>query len=306
MRTKVFKANILLLITSLIWGFAFVAQRVGMDYVGPFTFNFTRFALGAFALIPVIYLRDKYSRFSFQSDKKTNIYIPGFIVGIIVFFGATFQQTGLVYTTAGKAGFITGLYVVLVPVFGLFLKQRINKEIWIGIIFALVGLYLLSFKGGFNISKGDLLVLIGAFFWAFHVLAIGHFVSKVSAIKLAFFQFTICSILSLFCALIFEKISLLPILDAAIPILYAGLMSVGIAYSLQIVGQKWANPSVAAIILSMETVFAVLGGWIVLGEVLSIKEVIGCILMFMAMIISQVGFNIREILKYRQKKYHDL
>jgi drug/metabolite transporter (DMT)-like permease len=290
------KSNILLLITAMIWGFAFVAQRSGMEYLGPFTFNAIRFALGGVSLIPILLINQK-RKFEntkflpFLSDKV--LLKGGIVAGIIIFFGASFQQGGIVYTTAGKAGFITGLYIILVPILGLMFKQKTSSGTWIGALVAVVGLYLLSVKSDFSIGLGDLLVLASAFFWAAHVLWIGRISPKTDPIQLAFLQFMLCSILSLITALVYEVSTLQNIIDATVPILYAGFVSVGIAYTLQVVAQRDAHPSHAAIIMSLESVFAVIGGWIVLNESIAMRGLIGCALMLAGMIISQISLTIK-------------
>ncbi len=284
------KSNILLFITAIIWGFAFVAQRAGMEFVGPYTFNAIRFALGALSLIPLMVLIKK-SKLDDKKNEtfKNNYFIYGGIVaGIILFLGSTFQQTGVVYTTAGKAGFITGLYVIFVPLFGIFLKNKTSAVTWIGAIIGVSGLYLLSVTESFSMDLGDLLVLVSGLFWAIHVLLIGKISPKTDPIRLAFLQFIICSLLSLIAALISETSTINNIYDASIPILYAGIGSVGIAYTLQIVAQREANPANAAIIMSLEAVFAVIGGWLVLNETIPVRGLIGCALMLTGMIVSQL------------------
>ncbi len=211
----------------------------------------------------------------------------GLILGLVLFGGATFQQYGMVYTTASNAGFITGLYVVIVPILGLLRKQYPHFTIWIAALLAAVGLYLLSVTEGFSIFFGDLLVLIGAVFWAVHVVIIGVLSPKVSALKLALIQYLICSVLSTILALTTEQNTLEGVLDASIPILYGGLLSVGIAYTLQIIAQKKAPPAHAAIILSLEAVFAALGGWIILNEQLGSRELAGCALMMLGILVAQ-------------------
>ena len=281
-----FKSNLLLLLAAAIWGFAFVAQRVGMNYIGPFTFTGVRFALGSLSLLPLILLYKTDSRSI--SDKFNETWRSGLLAGLILFIAVSLQQIGLVYTTAGKAAFITCLYIVLVPIAGVFLKQLITVNVWIGSILAVVGLYFLCVTENFTISFGDLLELLGACFWTVHILLIDRFARKVDTLNLAFFQFITCSILSLGVALLFETNTINGILQAAVPILYGGLCSVGIAYTLQIVGQKNASPSHAAIILSMETVFAAIGGYIILNEILGLRELLGCTLMMAGMLMSQL------------------
>lgn len=288
---RTLKSDAILLLTATIWGFAFVAQRVGMDYVGPFTFNGVRFALGSLSLIPLMLLTRKnpsaMTRLLPRADRRTVVW-GGALAGFALFMGASLQQVGLVYTTAGNAGFITGLYVVIVPILGLFWKQRPDLGTWIGALLAAVGLYLLSVTAEFRISFGDFLELAGAFFWAGHVLIIGWLSPRIESILLACIQFAACSLLSLVTAAAVETITLQGLMDAAVPILYGGLLSVGVAYTLQVVAQKDAHPAHAAIILSLESVFAALGGWLMLGEVLSARGLLGCGLMMAGMLLSQL------------------
>jgi len=291
MDRKTLQSDGLLLITAVIWGSAFVAQRVGMDYIGPFTYNGIRFALGALSLVPLMIYQQKTG---FQLPDPSDLLTPksminsGIITGVVLFAGASLQQVGLVYTTAGKAGFITGLYVVIVPILGVLIGQRSALGTWGGALLAAIGLYFLSVTESFTIVFGDLLEIIGAFFWSIHVLLLASYSNKIGPIRLAFAQFVICSILSLITAVIFEVISITGILDATVPILYGGLCSVGIAYTLQVVAQRYAHPAHAAILLSLETVFAALCGWIILGEILSPRALIGCSLMFAGMLFSQL------------------
>jgi drug/metabolite transporter (DMT)-like permease len=288
---RLIKSDGLLLLTAVIWGFAFVAQRVGMEFVGPFTFNGIRFALGAIVLIPFVLKNDaKLRRVSYPSENNgvKMLVLGGGLAGLALFSGASLQQVGLVYTTAGKAGFITGLYVVIVPILGLFFRQRTNAGTWIGALLAAVGLYFLSITGTLSISLGDFLELAGALFWAAHVLIIAWLSPRMYPLKLALMQFTTCSALSLFTAAVYEDIGLQAVLQAAIPILYGGALSVGIAYTLQVVAQRNAHPAHAAILLSLESVFAAIGGWIVLGETLSYRGLMGCGLMLAGMLLSQL------------------
>ena len=285
------KSDALLLTTAVIWGFAFVAQRVGMDYVGPFTFNGIRFAIGSLSLLPLVVI-------SREQPAATHNFLPppglktilfgGTALGLALFSGASLQQIGLVYTTAGKAGFITGLYVIIVPLLGLFWRQQPKIGTWVGAALAAVGLYFLSVTEEFTIEPGDLLVLIGAFFWAAHVLIIGWLSPRINPIKLAFSQYVACSILSLITASIIEDMTLPAIIQAAIPILYGGLLSVGVAYTLQVIAQRDAHPAHAAILLSLEAVFAAVGGWLVLGEIISPRGLFGCGLMLGGMLLSQL------------------
>lgn len=288
---RTLKSNVLLLLTATIWGFAFVAQRVGMEYVGPFTFNGVRFALGSLSLIPLILVtRGNVKRIAEPDslpDFRT-VLSGGLLAGGALFLGASLQQVGLLYTTAGKAGFITGLYVVIVPLMGLFWRQQPGVGTWIGAVLAAAGLYLLSVTGSFTIAYGDFLELAGAFFWAGHVLILGWLSPRIDALRLSCIQFAVCSVLSLITAFAIETVTLTGIFQASVPILYGGLFSVGIAYTLQVVAQKDAQPAHAAIILSLEAAFAALGGWLMLGEVLTPRGLTGCALMLTGMLISQV------------------
>jgi drug/metabolite transporter (DMT)-like permease len=289
------KSDALLLLTAAIWGFAFVAQRVGMAYVGPFTFNGVRFALGCVALLPLIIVADKKPSSvtgHIEPVDKHALVAGGIIAGFVLFAAASLQQVGLVYTTAGKAGFITGLYVVIVPVIGHFLKQPSGMGTWVGAISAAIGLYFLSMPENLMISFGDFLELLGAFLWAAHVLILGYFSPRVNSLRLAFIQFATCSLISLMTALLVEEIVIQKIMRAAIPILYGGIMSVGVAYTLQVVSQKKAKPSHAAILLSLEAVFAVIGGWLILNETLSARGIFGCGLMMAGMLFSQLQLYI--------------
>lgn len=294
MKTRTLKSDTLLLTTAAIWGFAFVAQRIGMDYLGPFAFNGVRFLLGSLSLLPLLMINHGREPGGHPSSTSSpgagGLWglFGGALAGLALFIGASLQQVGLVYTTAGKAGFITGLYVVIVPIIGLFFGQRTGKATWIGAILAASGLYLLSVTESFTFAPGDLLELIGAFFWAGHVLIIGWLSPRIYPVKLAFYQFATCSVLSLLTALMVESFSFIALYQAALPILYGGLLSVGVAYTLQVVAQRNARPSHAAIILSLEAVFAALGGWIILGETLTVRGMTGCALMLSGMLISQL------------------
>ena len=285
MRSNSLRADLLLLLTAFIWGFAFVAQRLGMEYVGPYLFNAARFALGCLPLMP------------FVAQNASGPLLPhllraapgSLLAGLFLFAGSSLQQVGIVYTTAGKAGFITGLYVILVPILGLALGQQSGRNTWLGALVATAGLYLLSVEPPFSIAYGDALVLIGALFWAGHVLIIGRFAQQIDWAALAFLQFLTCSLLSFGVALAVEPVAWQPLVDAAWPVFYGGVLSVGVAYTLQVVAQRQAPASHAAIILSLETVFAALGGWWLLSEAMSLRGLAGCGLMFGGMLVSQLG-----------------
>lgn len=286
MINQTLKSNLLLLLTAAIWGLAFVAQRIGAQYIGSFTFNGIRFALGSLTLIPLLVFSKNKAEPPSGQNAALLLY-AGILAGTVLFIASSLQQIGLVDTSAGKAAFITGLYIVIVPLLGIFLKQRVPLFNWIGVAFAIAGLYFLSVNEDFGIGKGDLLELTGSFFWAIHILLIDNFTKRVDIIKLSLFQFLICSFWSLTTALFVENITLSGIRQAAVAILYGGVFSVGVAYTLQAIGQKYAKPSHAAIILSMESVFASIGGLIILGENPGLRGYLGCFLMLVGMFISQ-------------------
>lgn len=286
MRARELRADGLLLLAALIWGAAFVAQRMGMDHVGPMTFNGVRFALGALVLAPFA-LRDPGAGNPAAMSTRGAL-LGGLLAGLALFAGASFQQVGIMYTTAGNAGFITGLYVVIVPILGLFWRQRPGLGVWIGAALAAAGLYLLSVTGDFNISFGDLLVLVCAFCFAGHVLIIGWLAPRIPALRLSVLQYACCAALSFLAAAFTEEIRLEGILDAALPILYGGLMSVGVAYTLQVVAQKDAPPAHASILLSLEGAFAALAGWALLGETMTTRGLTGCGLMLGGMLLAQL------------------
>jgi drug/metabolite transporter (DMT)-like permease len=278
-----------LLVTAAIWGFAFVAQRIGMDHVGPFLFNGIRFALGSLALVPVWLVRRRRDGLGTRTAGPfPEVLRAGLTAGLVLFCGASLQQVGLVYTTAGKAGFITGLYVVLVPVLGKFFRHRIGAGGWTGALLAATGLYLLSVTEGFRIDPGDSLIVGSAFFWAAHVLMIGRWARRFDVFELAAIQFATCSALSLAAAALVETNTLSGVVDATVPILYSGILSVGVGYTLQVVAQRRVQPTTAAILMSLEAVFAAAGGWLVLGETLSLRGILGCACMLAGVLASQL------------------
>lgn len=283
------RSNMMLLMAAAIWGLGFVAQRLGMDHMGPYTFNGLRFLLGAASLLPLLWWLK--SRQPTRPDKEDNprlLLTGGLIAGTVLFSAASLQQVGLLYTTAAKAGFITGLYIILVPVLGLILRHKTGANTWVGALIAMAGLYYLSVTEDFTIGYGDLLQVIGALFWAIHLLVLDHYSSRVAPIRLAGVQFVVCGLLSLATAFVIET----PTLGGAVAgwqaLLYAGLVSVGVGYTLQVVGQRGAHPAHAAIILSLETVFAAIGGVLLLGEYLDERAIVGCALMLAGMLISQI------------------
>lgn len=293
------KNSLLLLLAAVIWGIAFVAQSVGMDYVGGFTFNAVRSLIGSAVLVPLIFIPGQNNSDNSETSeaaasttsgiqKRKDLIIGGISCGICLCLASNFQQFGIKYTTVGKAGFITACYIVIVPIMGLFLGKKCSKFIWAAVAMALIGLYLLCITDGFSIGKGDLLVLVCAFLFSIHILVIDHFSPKADGVKLSCIQFLTCGILSAIPALILEHPQVPSILAAWQPILYAGVMSCGVAYTLQIIGQKNMNPTVASLILSMESCISVLAGWIILGQQLSAKEILGCVIMFAAIILAQL------------------
>jgi len=282
------KADLLLLITAAIWGFAFVAQRMGMDSMGPFTFNAIRFSLGALILLPLSLIQTRHGDHHRLKTVFKNYRWPIVITGLVLFGGASLQQIGLVGTTAGKAGFITGLYVILVPLLALLWGSQTHIAHWAGAVLAVVGLYLLSVKTGFQLSPYDLVVFAGAFVWAGHVHLIDRYSDKVGPIQLSIFQFAICGMLSAIAAVLFEDPAIAGIVDGLWLLLYGGFLSVGLAYTLQVVAQRNANPSHAVIILSLEGAFAALGGWLVLNEILTPRDLVGSALILVGMLISQI------------------
>ncbi len=293
--TSTLKNSLLLLLTATIWGVAFVAQSVSMDYIGGFTFNAIRNIIGAITLVPVILIFSKQNPAADQNPadrqkaRKTLI-TGGICCGILLCLSSNFQQFGIKYTTVGKAGFITACYIIIVPIIGIFLKKKCSPFIWIAVLLSLGGLYLLCIipGEGFSIGKGDTLVLICAVLFSFHILTVDHFSPLVDGVKMSCIQFLVCGILSGIPALIFENPNITNILQAWMPILYAGILSCGVAYTLQIVGQKGMNPTVASLIMSLESCISVIAGWLILGQNLSSREIFGCVLMFGAIMLAQL------------------
>ncbi|MBN1859168.1 DMT family transporter [Candidatus Bipolaricaulota bacterium] len=279
--------QLLLLTASVIWGFAFVAQRAGMEHIGPFLFNGIRFLLGSLSLVPVLLLRRQRAIPKMQPLPRQAVLLGCAATGIVLFAAASLQQIGIVYTSAGKAGFITGLYVILVPLLGLLRGHHAGKWVWLGSVSAAVGLYFLSIAGALRIELGDALLLGSALGWAIHVYLVGWLASRVRPLIVAIAQFTICGVLSLIIALIHEPMSWEGLWSAGWAILYAGVLSSGVAYTLQVVGQRRIAPAKAGVILSMESVFAVVGGYLLLGESLTARALLGCALMLVGMILSQ-------------------
>lgn len=298
MRTK---NAILLVLTAFIWGTAFVAQSVGMDYLGPFTFNGVRSLIGGIALLPCIWFLGKMNRRDEAGkaggsaegtesvpESRKDLVLGGIACGLLLFGASSLQQMGIQYTTAGKAGFITAFYIVIVPVLGIFLGKRIGWKVWLAVATALAGLYFLCITEKFTIGKGDVLIFLCAVVFSLHILVIDYFSPKVDGVKMSCIQFFVCGIVSLPFMLILETPKAGAMLAGWAPLLYAGVLSCGVAYTLQIIGQKNVNPAIASLILSLESCFSVLAGWMVLGERLSVRESAGCVLMFTAIILAQL------------------
>lgn len=293
MKNGEMKGNILLVITALIWGAAFVAQSVSMDHIGAFTFQGVRSLIGSAVLVPVILalsaVKKKKGEYVKPSKQdKAKLWKAGIVCGIILTIASNLQQAGIQYTTAGKAGFITALYIVVVPILGVFMGKKSSLRIWLCIVMAMVGLYLLSVTEGFRLSIGDTLVLLCAVAFSFHIVAVDHYANMVDGVKLSCIQFLVCGVLSSIMMFIFEEPEIAGLLKAAVPILYAGIMSCGVAYTLQIVGQKYTRPTVASLLMSLESVFAVLAGMLLLREIPTAREAVGCVIMFAAIIITQL------------------
>ena len=303
------KGVTLLLIGSFIWGTTFVAQSVGTNHLDAFSFNCIRNLIGVFALIPVL-LWQVYTRNESMNDVQDNItcatslkdrlkavfnrdlILGGIICGTALCLASNFQQLGIEASTVGKSAFITTLYIVLVPLFGLFFKKKLSLQVWCGVLLAMIGLYLLCMKNeAFVLSLGDIYLLLCAFFFTIQITAIDHFAPKVNCIALSMMQFFVTAVLSGICMVFHELPTLENVLGATIPLLYAGVLSSGVAYTFQIIGQKHLAPAVASLIMSLESVFATLAGWLILKEFLSTKELIGCGLVFTAVLLTQIPVN---------------
>ncbi len=288
-----FKGELYLLLAAIIWGSAFIFQKMGMDYIGPFTFGIFRFTLGALALLPVIWIhgvlnkrKEKKEAITPFSDKQ--LIIGSLLCGLANFVAGSLQQVGLVYTTAGKAGFITSMDIVIVPLLLLFLKKKVPFLTWVGIAIAAFGLYLLCITDGFTIQLGDGLVMACAVAYSFQILLIDYYSERVDVLKLSFLQFLLAGILSAAVAAFAETIDWNAIIDCAVPILYTAILEVSVAFTLQIAGQKSTPPAVAAIIMSLESLFSAVCGALFLGEIMSGREITGCVLMLIAFIVAQI------------------
>ena len=300
------RQSCILFLTALIWGVAFVAQSAGMEYLGPFTYNGVRSVLGGLVLLPCIALlgriqgqsgaetgsiQDRNQNGQGQEDGaagRKQLLTGGLCCGIVLFVASNFQQFGIQYTTVGKAGFITAMYIVIVPLLGLLVHRKVGLQVWIGVLFGIAGLYLLCMKDSFRLEKGDALVLVCAFIFSLHILVIDHFSQKVYGVKMSCIQFWVYGILSLLCSFVFETPNLQNIRAAWMPVCYGGILSCGVAYTLQIIGQKGMNPTVASLILSLESVVAVVAGFLILGQSMSRRELFGCLMMVLAIVSAQL------------------
>lgn len=293
---QTFKSDLCLIGAALVWGFAFVAQRDSMDTIGPFLYSAIRMFLGSAALVPVFLITDKIKNENRETPEtaqekqqsKKALIKGGLAAGVVIFFAANMQQVGLVSTDAGKTAFITALYILLVPIMSIFMKHRANLNNWIGAVIGAAGLYFLCVTAQFTVAAGDIIVFIGAFGWAAHILIVDHFAPKVNAAKLTCLQFIVAGFISLIVSFIVEDNTFAAAVSCAPSLLYTGIMSCGVGFTLQVVGQKNANPTAASILLSMESVFGALAGFIFLNETMTGRELTGCILMLAAVIIAQL------------------
>ncbi len=302
------KNVISLLLATFIWGMAFVAQRVGMDYVGPFTFNGTRCLIGGLVLLPFALLVGRRKRNTGTAEEESasasgtsdwpgvstasgtgkTLFVGAVVCGLLLFAASSLQQIGLQYVTAGKSGFITSFYIVFVPVLGIFLKRKAGWKVWISVAIAIAGLYFLCISETLSFGRGDLVTFASAIMFAFQILAIDHFAPKVNVLQFSCIQLFVSGAASLPFMFALETPTFPGLWDAIVPLLYAGVLSCGVAYTLQIVGQRNANPTIASLLMSVEACFAVLGGWAILGERLSAREGLGCVLMLGAIVLAEL------------------
>lgn len=283
------KSSLMLFLAAFIWGTAFVAQSVGMDYLGPLSFNGARFLLGSAALLPVICLNrvKKKEEEKKPADLRTTVK-GGICCGLVLCIASLLQQYGILYTTVGKAGFITTLYIILVPFFGIFMKKKIPGKVWVGAAIAAFGMYLLCMSESFSLGKGDSLVFLSAVLFSVHILVIDHFSPKADGVELSCIQFLTAGVVASVLAILLEKPDIYDFAKGIFPLAYAGILSCSVAYTFQVLGQKDTDPAVASLILSLESTVSVLAGWVILGQALSGRELAGCVLVFSAVVLVQL------------------
>ena len=303
MTTRYLLGIAMLFAIAAIWGVGFVFQREGMDHIGPFTFNAARFIIGALSVIPVIAI---FSKPTSQNEDTSSTFIGGMLAGVMLFIGISLQQIGLVHTSAGKAAFITGMYIVFVPIFGMFLGQKMGGKVWVAAAIAVIGLYLLSITDQLKFARGDGLVLIAAVFWGGQVLVAAHYSPKVNGPKFAFVQFATVAIISLPFAVMGEVITLDALILSAQALLFTGLIATGLAMTLQILAQERVPSTQAAMIMSLETVFGAFSGWLLLGEILTSRMLLGAVLMLLGIVIAQLpGRRMQKPIRwsFRRKQF---
>ncbi len=283
-KKRLIRAEFMLLAASLVWGFGFVSQSVGMSMIRPFTFNIFKHGIGAIALLPMLLL---FRGRNAGTDRRKTIR-GGIVCGCALFLGASFQQYGIAETTAGKSSFITSLYIICVPAISVAFGKRIRRQVWIAAVLALAGLYLLCVKDGFSIGRGDLLILACAPCFALHILTIAHYSEDTDGVAMSAIQFLVTAVLSVPCALLFDRPVLRDVWDCRVPLLYSGVMACGAGYTLQVLGQKDTEPATASLLMSLEAVFGALGGWLILGERLSARELFGAAMVFGAVLLAQM------------------
>lgn len=296
MKSKTTFANLALLLAAFIWGTAFVAQSVGMDHVGPFTFLFVRSFIGAAALLVGIFVRDQFKKsrgeYTKSTDRETRLLAAGgTLCGITLCIASGFQQVGMQYTSVGNAGFITSMYMLIVPIFSLFFGKKVPGKIWLCVVVATIGMYFLSVSEGLQVSKGDIYIAVCAIFFAVQIMIVDYYAPKVDGVKLSCFQFVITGMVSMVLAFALEEPDWGNITKAAAPLLYAGVLSSGVAYTLQIIGQKYAQPTIATLFMSMESVFSLLGGIVVLRQIPNGREIFGCVLVLAGVLMSQISIK---------------
>ncbi len=295
MKNKSLRANLLLLLTAVIWGSAFVAQSAGMEYVGPFTFIGIRTMLGGIVLLPVIAIMDRRAKHALPAETpnvpayRKSWLVGGICCGVVLFAASSLQQFGILYTSVGKAGFITAMYIVMVPLLGLLFKKKVRLIVWLAVAIAAFGMYLLCINSGLEgVNRGDVLMLLCAVCFSCHILTVDHFSPYVDCVRMSCVQFIVCGALALIAMAVYETPRIGNILEAWLSIVYAGVLSAGIGYTLQIIAQKDTAPAVASLLMSLESVFAVLAGWVLLGQTLTLREIAGCALMFVAIVLAQL------------------